>query len=272
MIYNTIMVQLDIDAPAAPRLTFAWDLARRFEAHLIAFSAAQPHLLIPGDMDHTASTDGLERQVAEIEEQLVALKSELDNLTQDSNRVSWRGMVGDPTRLLALHSRAADLLVAGNNIGVGRLRSIDPGELILSAGRPILFSAADYRPMTAENILVAWKDSREARRAVADAMPFLVHARQVLVATIEEDDRTGARDSAADVVRFLMKHGVKARSDVIGVGHSDTAEALLATAVEIGADLTIWGGYGHSRLKEWVFGGVTQTLLKDRSMNRLVSN
>lgn len=273
MIYNTIMVQLDIDAPATPRLNFAWDLARRFEAHLIAFSAAEPHLLIPGDMDGTAAADAVKRQVADIEERLTTLKSEFDNLAQDSNRVSWRGMVGDPTRHLALNARAADLLVAGvNDSGIGRLRSIDPGELILSAGRPVLFAARDHRPMAAENVLVAWKDSREARRAVADAMPFLVHARQVLVATIEEDDRTGARDSATDVVRFLMKHGVKARSDVIGVGHSDTTEALLQTAVEIGADLTVSGGYGHARLREWVFGGVTRTLLKDSSMNRLISN
>jgi nucleotide-binding universal stress UspA family protein len=273
MIYNTIMVQLDIDAPATPLLTFAWDLARRFEAHLIAFSAAEPHLLVPGDVDGSAMAAAVERQVADIEERLATQKVEFDNLVKDSNRASWRGMVGDPTRFLALQARAADLLVAGiNNLGVSRLRSINPGELILSAGRPVLFAAGDYRPMTAENVLVAWKDSREARRAVADAMPFLVHARQVLVATIEEDDRTGVRDSAADVVRFLMKHGVKARSEVIGVGHSDTTEALLQIAVEIGADLTVSGGYGHSRLREWVFGGVTRTLLRDSSMNRLISN
>ncbi len=273
MIYNTIMVQLDIDAPATPRLAFAWDLARRFQAHLIAFSAAEPHLLIPGDVDGSAAAEAVEREIADIEERLVALKSEFDKLVRDANRASWRGMVGDPTRFLSLQARAADLLVAGvNDSGVSRSRSIDPGELILSAGRPVLFATRDHRPMTAENVLVAWKDSREARRAVADSMPFLIQARQVLVATIEEGDRAGARDSAADVVRFLMKHGVKARSDVIDVGHSDTTEAVLEIAVEIGADLTVSGGYGHSRLREWVFGGVTRTLLKDGSVNRLISN
>ena len=273
MIYNTILVHLDIDAPATPRLTFAWDLARRFEADLIAFSAAEPRLLVPGNVDGTATIDAVERQVADIEERLAARESEFNELLQNSKRASWRGVVGDPTRFFALHSRAADLLVAGvNDSGASRLRSIDPGELILSAGRPVLFAGRDHRPMTAENVLIAWKDSREARRAVSDAMPLLTHARQVLVATIEEDDRAGARDSAADVVRFLIKHGVKARSDVIDVGHSDTTEALLQIAVEIGADLTVSGGYGHSRLREWVFGGVTRTLLKDGSMNRLISN
>ncbi len=69
------MVQLDIDAPATPRLTFAWDLARRFQAQLIAFSAAEPHLPIPGDVDGSAAAEAVEREVADIEERLVALKS-----------------------------------------------------------------------------------------------------------------------------------------------------------------------------------------------------
>lgn len=272
MIYNTLMVQLDIDMRVTPRLTFASDIAQRFEADLIAFCAAEPRLLVPGDVDGSASTDVVERQVAEIEERLEALKSEFDGLMHDNNRASWRGMVGEPTRCLALHARAADLVIAGTNSSdLSRLRTVDPGDLILSVGRPVLFTNGDYRPMTAESVLIAWKDAREARRAIVDAMPFLAAAREVLVATVNEGDKAAARDSAADVVRFLMKHGVKARSDVLDVGHSDAAEALLEVAVEIGADLIVSGGYGRSRLREWVFGGVTRTLLKDFSMNRLVS-
>ncbi|WP_442579247.1 universal stress protein [Mesorhizobium sp. ASY16-5R] len=273
MIYNTIMVQLDIDMRATPRLTFAWNLAQRFEADLIAFCAAEPYLLIPGDVDGTASTDTVERQVADIEERLEALKSEFDNLVKDKNRTSWRGIVGDPTRHLALHARSADLLIAGcGNSGFGRLRTVDPGELILSAGRPVLFPAEGQRPVKGESILVAWKDTREARRAVVDAMPFLTDARQVVVATIEEDDRDGARDSAADIVRFLMKHGAKARSEVVDVGRGYASEALAEIATEVGADLMVSGGYGHNRLREWIFGGVTRSLLKDESTNRFMSN
>lgn len=274
MIYNTIMVQLDIDAPATPRLNFAWDLACRLEADLIAFAAAEPFLAMPTDGDGNAFTEAMRNQVEEIEERLKALKSQFDDLTQDSNRTTWRGTVGDPTRLLALYARAADLLVVGpaGNSAKSRLRTIDPGELILSAGRPVLFATDGYRPMTAENILVAWKDSREARRAVVDSMPFLIGARQVLVASIEEDDRAATRESAADVLRFLMKHGVKARSQIMEVGHADPAEALLQTSVEIGADLIVAGGYGHSRLREWAFGGVTRSLMQDSSINRLITN
>jgi nucleotide-binding universal stress UspA family protein len=275
MIYNTIMVQLDIDMRVTPRLTFAWNLAQRFEADLIGFCAAEPHLLLPGDIEGAASIETVERQVADIEERLESLKSEFDNLVQDNNRTSWRGIVGDPTRHLALHARSADLLItSAGNSGVGRLRTVDPGELILSAGRPVLFPAEGQQPepVKGESILIAWKDAREARRAVVDAMPFLTDARQVVVATIEEDDRAGARESAADVVRFLTKHGVKARSEVVDVGRGYASEALAEIATEVGADLMVSGGYGHTRLREWIFGGVTRSLLEDASMNRFVSN
>jgi nucleotide-binding universal stress UspA family protein len=92
------------------------------------------------------------------------------------------------------------------------------------------------------------------------------------VATIVEDDRVSARDSVAAVVRFLMKHGVKARSEVLDADKMDAAEALLTASIEIGADLVIAGGYGHSRLREWAFGGVTRSLIEDSSTNRLLAN
>jgi len=274
MIYNTIMVQLDIDAPAAPRLTFAWDLARRFEARLIAFAASDPYLVIPGDLDGGAAAEAMRRQREDIGERLKALKSEFDGLTGDSERSSWRGMVGDPTRLLALNARAADLIVTGQpgSTDADRLRTIEPGELILSAGRPVLFAGEDLRPLTAENVLVAWKDTREARRAVVDALPFLLHARQVLVATVPEGDRADAQEGVADTVRFLMRHGVKARSEVLDDSSVGTTEALLRAAAENDADLIVSGGYGHSRFREWVFGGVTRSLLRDGPMHRLIAS
>jgi nucleotide-binding universal stress UspA family protein len=268
------VVQLDIDAPATPRLNFAWDIARRYEASLIAFAAAEAFLLIPGDMDGGATGEAMRLQIEDIEDRLKGLKAEFEAFTRNSSKASWRGMVGEPTRLLALNARAADLIITGSDdMGArSRLRTIDPGELILSAGRPILFASKDHRPMTAENVFVAWKDTREARRAVVDALPFLVSARHVLVATIAEDERVSARDSVADVVRFLMKHGVKARSEVLDADKMDAAEALLTTATETGAELVVAGGYGHSRLREWAFGGVTRSLLDDSSMNRLLAS
>ena len=275
MIYKTIMVQLDVDGSSTARMSFAWELAQRFKADLIAFAAAEARMVVPAGDSGIVAADVMRRQIEEIEDRLTVLKEECGSVTQDSNRASWRGFVGNPTRLLAEHARATDLVVVGTpgtDLAVDHLRPIDVGMLVLSAGRPVLLASESLAPVRTDTILVAWKETREARRAVVDAMPFLVDARDVLVATLEVDDSKAAHAGVADVVRFLMKHGVKARSEVVGVGRSDGGEALAEIARGIGADLIISGGYGHSRLREWAFGGVTRSLLRNGAINRLISN
>lgn len=275
MIFNTIMVQLDIDGPAAPRLAFARDLATRFEADLIAFAAAEAQIYVPGEQGGMVAAELLHRRTEEIEARLEALKEEFMSATGDSEHASWRRYVGNPAHLLAIHARAADLLVTGApapGLAKDPHRAVDAGTLILSAGRPILFAADSLAPLQAGKVLVAWKDTREARRAVADAMPFLTSAREVMVATILEDDEKAARESAADVVRFLMRHGAKARSDAQDAGSAAATEALTKMARDFGADLIVAGGYGHSRIREWAFGGMTRSLLADGSFHRLFSN
>lgn len=216
----------------------------------------------------------MRQRTDEIQERLKALKEEFLSVAGDGERVSWRGNLGNPTQLLAMHARAADLIVTGPgaDLGADSRRSVDAGTLILSAGRPVLFAAENLAPLKAQKVLVAWKDACEARRAVADAMPFLKNALEVSVTTIAEGDQKAARESAADVVRFLMRHGVKARSDVLGIAGSNREQAIAEIAREMGADLVVAGGYGHSRIREWAFGGMTRSLLGDRSLHRLISN
>lgn len=275
MSYKSIMVQLDIDEPVKPRIAFAWALATHFDADLIAFCACQPQRVM-------AAADGaivegvlIRRQVEEIEARFKEMRDELREATQDSGRVSWRAFAEPPTQSLLTHARAADLIVTGpvqDDYFRNTYRTIDPGEIILAAGRPILFANGRQTPMTAERVLVSWKDTREARRAVADAMPFLKGAKEVLVATVEEREADEARGSLADVVGFLGRQGVKARSEVLFPPDREIGLALSSAAFELGADLIVSGGYGHSRLREQIFGGVTRTLLHDGSLNRLVSN
>ena len=138
MAFNTIMVQLDPESPAAPRLKFGWDLARRFEADMIAFAAAEANLIVPSRRQrncrcrsHASSGRG-DRGAAQENR-----REYPKTVTNGDPRASWRGQVGDPTPLLALHARAADPIVAGAPAGApSRSRGIvDPGALILSAGR-----------------------------------------------------------------------------------------------------------------------------------------
>ncbi|KXF75654.1 universal stress protein UspA [Paramesorhizobium deserti] len=273
MVFNTIMVQLDIDAPATPPLTFAQGLANRFRADLIALAAAQAHVVIPGDDSGVVAVELLRLRTAEIEQRLEELQKEFLTVTGNGENIFWRGELGDPTHFLAMNGRAADLIVTATAAPENRgnhSRMVNAGELILSAGRPVLFAADNLAPLSADKVLVAWKDTREARRAVVDAMPFLAGASEVLVATVVENDWQLAREGAEDVVRFLTKHGVKARSNVRE--DDQGAEALIGLAHDIGADLIVAGGYGRSRVSEWIFGGMTDSLLKDGSLHRLLSN
>ncbi|GLQ79585.1 universal stress protein [Mesorhizobium huakuii] len=271
--FNTIMVQLDVDSPAAQRASFALKLARQFEATLIGFAAADPYVFVPGMHGDLAAAEIIRQRSEEIEEHLKTLKQEFLSIVGDD--ASWREEIGDPTGLLATHARAADLIVTGAptpSAADDHRRVVDIGTLILSAGRPVLLAADKLAPLDTTKVVVAWKDAREARRAVADAMPFLTNAQDVLVATIEEQNQRNARENISDVIRFLMRHGVKARSEVLGVGHADAGEAIAELARGMGAELVVAGGYGHSRVREWAFGGMTRSLIEEGSVNRLFSN
>jgi nucleotide-binding universal stress UspA family protein len=272
--YSSILVQLNIDASPLPLLGFAKDLAHRFRANLIALCAAEARVFVSAVPDiGSASIELIQRDTADIKSRLTEVSGIFSEFANGDQSMSWRGLVGNPTRVAIEHARAGDLIVtcdpeSGNS---DPYRTVDTGNLILSAGRPVLLTCSGCPHIQTGRVLIAWKDTREARRAVSDAMPFLVMSREVIVATVEEDDLLSARESADDVVRFLARHGVSARSDIIAKGKNDQAFELIEMASEAEANLIVSGGYGHSRLREWAFGGVTKSLLGTRSINRLFS-
>ncbi|MDK1491227.1 universal stress protein [Sinorhizobium sp. 7-81] len=273
MIYNTILVHLDIGDGAPPQLNFARELAARFEASLVGFAASDVHPISAPPPGVVVDAEFMRLEAREIEHRLEALRSDLDASGEMGGTDSLRTTVGDPTRGLATAARAADLVIAGPG-GVGgrdARTAIDLGALIHAAGRPVLIPRDDLAPLNARSVVVAWKDAREARRAVADAMPFLVHAREVVVATVAEREPDRAMASATDVVRYLINHGAKARAEIVDHGEGEAGEALIDIAKQRGADLIVSGGYGHGRLREWLLGGVTRSLLREVSLHRLMS-
>jgi nucleotide-binding universal stress UspA family protein len=136
--------------------------------------------------------------------------------------------------------------------------------LVMLAGKPVLIPA--HRPAQAigESVAVAWKDSAEAARAVSAALPVLEHAKRVVVVTIsEETARTGREQPSADgVVRQLKQHGVDTRLEVVPAGHASAAERIKELCYAADIDLLVTGAYGHSRMREMIFGGVTRHLLE----------
>ena len=273
MSYRSILVQIDIDGAAEPRIRFAKEIARRFDAALIGFCAGQPHPAV-APMDGAVVAGELVRR--EVEE----IQARLDEIARGFAEMlgigaSFRAMVGEPTRSLTELARQADLIVTGprdEHLGWDGYRAVDLGALILSAGRPVLVATRSQAALKGDRVLVAWKDTREARRAVSDALPFLKTAHEVNVVTVDEDNRAHARESLADVTAFLAAHGVKARSECLMPADEDFGDTLSTVAFEMGADLVVSGGYGHSRLREWAFGGVTRRLIEASSTNRLFSN
>lgn len=149
-----------------------------------------------------------------------------------------------------------------------------PAALALQTGRPVLVAPADATGLQLDRVLVAWRDTREARRALADALPILKRAKAVLVAEIcGHADALAAEARLADVAQYLLRHGVHAATRV-GPEERDvsSAQQLFEVADQHAGDLIVAGAYGHSRLGEWVFGGFTRALLAQTTRAVLLSH
>jgi nucleotide-binding universal stress UspA family protein len=266
MTIESIIVGLTSERALNP-VRVALDLAKRFGAAVTGFGARfVPSIVLAetsGAMYLAAQEDN--------ERELRAMKQAFDAVVPSDRYGGWRGVIDFPERGLAAEARCADLVVVeASKDPVGH---IEIGSLILSAGRPVLVVAQGTERVAAEAVVVAWKDTREARRAVFDALPFLQRAAKVVVAVVDE---TGAGPDAAssrDIQDYLKRHGIDTSLiETQGRGGEDVAGKLEDVARTMDADLIVAGAYGHSRLREWAFGGVTRSLLREPKISLLTSN
>jgi len=206
-------------------------------------------------------------QEKHIREELEAAEEQFRaTLADKDQRFSWRCAMDSPVKTFARESRAADLLVVGRcpeGASSQPLRHMDLGDLLMRAGRPVLVVPPGLSNLDAARVVVAWKDSREARRAIADALPLLKRATSVLVLEICEitDNQESADGAVADVADYLCRHGVAASPETRLLREGSVAAELLLAAEQRGGDLVVAGAYAHSRFQEWVFGGLTRALL-----------
>lgn len=134
--------------------------------------------------------------------------------------------------------------------------------MLLRAGRPVLVVPPTVQSLRASKILIAWQDSREARRAVRDSLPLLEQADQILLTQIcEQPDAGQAKASLHDVATYLSRHRIGVSPGIMLKAEGSVADELIRVAQLERIDLIVVGAYGHSRLGEWVFGGVTADLL-----------
>ena len=128
------------------------------------------------------------------------------------------------------------------------------------------------RGLTLGRVIVAWDGSRSAARAVADAMPLLVRAKATEVLTVASEQAKSNEMPGADIAHHLARHGMKVEVDSIVTIDTDVASTILSHAADISADVLVMGGYGHSRLREFVLGGVTRGILGSLTFPTLMSH
>jgi len=274
--YATLMVNLQLGQSNAGLLQAAADVADRFDAEIVGIAACQPALMIYDDGCYGAG-NLIQQDRDEIDRRIAAAEAEFHEALGSRRRAAeWRSTVtlGSLSDVVSCEARCADLVITGVPVAgsMGASRGVNAGDLVMQLGRPALVVPAAVDRLSMERIVVGWKDAREPRRAVLDALPLLKRAGHVAVVEIaRESELADARMHVGDVVKWLARHGVAADGIATAASGGD-ADGLFAIAREHDAGLIVAGAYGHARLREWAFGGVTRDLLFDARLCSLLSH
>ena len=279
MTFKDILVHVDDSKSCPARLAAAVELATAFDSHLIGLHV-RPRFVFPGVIapDYGGELSRLQAQYAAegAETARVLFDAAVRSL---GARAEWRDVEGDVIDTVALHARYADLAIVGQSdaaiedLGEDRRHLAD--HLVLDAGTPVLvIPFVGCAPLFGKRILIAWNASREARRAIGDAMPFIERAQTVKVLAINpRDGRGGHGDVAgADICLHLARHGVEAVCESVRAPDVSVGGMLLSRAADDGADLLVMGAYGRSRLRELVLGGATRHILYHMTIPVLLSH
>jgi nucleotide-binding universal stress UspA family protein len=269
-----VMVWLDGGVSDEIRLNAVADIARIFESHVIGlYLNSLPAPIVPADdIGGLAAAEQLE-MAKEAGDKIEALLTKRLQMLERAEIRRFDVLANDVAAIAAREARAADTFLALRPNG-----SMDPDRLLESvlfgSGRHLYLFPETERPNVAFNrIMVAWNGSREAARAVAEAMPYLHKAKEVAVLVVTHDRPVeGEAILGSDILEYLKHHGIDAVLVRAKSGNSGVGAKLIAEAQRRKADLIVMGGYGHSRLREWLLGGVTYDLMHESPVPILVAN
>ncbi|WP_119157669.1 universal stress protein [Caldimonas tepidiphila] len=278
MPYRSILVALDAGARCAPRIALAAQLAAEHDAHLVGLAPTGTVFMPPDPSGGGLGANYLQLSIDFLRQEAGKQAERFRAQVAPLGLRSFEALVDaeDPAPSVIAHARLADLVVVGQH-EPGSASSMPPDlpqQVLMDSGRPVLivpYAAEAAAP--GRTVLVAWDRSREAARAVSDALPLLGRAAAVHVVMFlpAGDTDLPGTPPGADLAQWLARHGV--RADVARVPTPiDTGNALLSHAADLGADLIVMGGYGHSRLRETVLGGVTRTVLRHMTVPVLMSH
>ena len=279
MPFKSIAVFVDATPTGEVRSTYAAGMASRHGAHLIGIFA------VPSSCNGSAAESFVQGRQAV--RQVIANHRSKEAAAIDAAKRSFSAICAredisfefrflheddfnDGTALNTLH---ADLVIVGGPRPGGLPRDWSAEALLLATGVPFLLLPEPWKGTAAEHIVVAWNASREARRAITDALPFLVGAQSVTVLVVdpEKNPRHG-EEPGADVAQYLIRHGVKVVVEQVQSRGEPIANIIMAHAERHHTDLIVVGAYSHARTTEMIFGGVTRSLLRDATIPLLIAH
>ena len=276
MALRELLVIADNDTAYRSRLDVTFALAAEHGARVTGLHVMPPPIIpLYTDMPIPESVEKIQR--LELEEAARRAAEVFSAVAAHSGvPTEWRVAEGHVVSQAAAHARYSDLTVVPQGIDLGEpsadLRAL-PEEIVLSVGRPVLvIPRYGSFPKVGRHVLMAWNGSREATRAVYDALPLLERAEQVTVLSIDPAVAPGERLPGADISLYLARHGVTARAASIAGADATVGDTLLSYAADHDVDLLVMGAYGHTRLREIVLGGATRTLLQHMTVPVLLSH
>jgi nucleotide-binding universal stress UspA family protein len=277
MRHSTFMVYVASGAASDTRVRIASELAARFESKLIGMSVCT----YPAEAFATSgpiNDDELKHETQRLVSELEGRKTRFLQIAGEKNsHNTWRSGAHFPTHSVLHELRSSDLLIIGKDESEGKNkfnRDLDPATVLLRAGRPVLVIPGNVQSLPFERMVIGWKDTREARRVVLDALPYLRRAHSVIVVAICEPNQKEVeiKNQLADVSDYLASHGVPAELRIIQSPKHSAGDEIIHLAKEEDADVIVAGAYGHGRVGEWIFGGVTETLVTKSPISCFLSH
>jgi nucleotide-binding universal stress UspA family protein len=280
MTFRTILVHLDHSGRCAARASLAAQWARAHQAHLVGLIATGlEDGIIPADAILTGATDYIAESAEYLRKRAEGISREFREGIAASGALSHEVRLIDAVTVDAIvrHGRTADLVVVGQQDDAEprdtTARDL-PQRVLMETGRPVLVvpNAGRFGDI-AGNVVVAWDGSRESAVALRAALPALKLAKKVtlLGCRAVHDNNADERWLLPELVRYLLRHGIEAATER-DVTEIDAADELLSRISDFGADMLVMGGYGHSRFRELVLGGVTRQILAQMTVPVLIAH
>jgi len=260
-----------------PTAAFAISVAEIFEAHLAGVAVSYDPI-IPGAVMGGIPTEFIETQRAESDK---LANEAIARFEQGAKRsaISYETRtlstsVAGAADELAKIARRFDLAIVGqaNRDTAGPAEVVDEG-VLFESGRPVIVVPFIQKDgLKLDRVMVCWDGSRAATRAIADSMPFLRKAKQVEIVLVTSKGFKADEAPGADLAKHLARHDLKITLKRITSPDIDVASTVLSYVADSSADMLVMGGYGHSRLREFVLGGVTRAILESMTVPTLMSH